>query len=332
MFVCAVDQGNRLTKYPEGSFATGIFFYGNKKPATRNDVLGYNGNYFGLDAGKRIPYVEDKTEDDLNGQNRFLILTLIAIAKQLEAEYAYIEEATFDQPMKIVLAIGTPPGHIERLKSKYSKYFKNGKNTYAFTWNDKQYYIRIANVFVGSQGYAVMMAQLPEVEKVRNYPELYIIDIGGYTTDYIHLIDSSVSESGNNSVPYGVNDMINGIQSEVSRRHAFNITESAIEAILLGKDTGLNDDIVDEVKNQAEEYAINLIGKLNEKKLGVYGVPCIFMGGGSLLFHEQLVRSNKLNKHSVFVQDITANAKGYRNMALLALKDSMSAKAAKSQG
>ena len=51
---------------------------------------------------QRIPYIRDKTEDD-----RFFILTLFAIAYEINAAGRYAP----DQLMDIQLAVGLPPAH-----------------------------------------------------------------------------------------------------------------------------------------------------------------------------------------------------------------------------
>lgn len=47
-------------------------------PGEQEEVIYYNGQYYRT-VRKRISYMEDKTEDD-----RYFILTLFAIAKELE--------------------------------------------------------------------------------------------------------------------------------------------------------------------------------------------------------------------------------------------------------
>ena len=73
----AVDHGNRNMKTCSQVFTTGLTIQ-DKKPARGEKFLFYEGKYYVL-SENRIPYQRDKTQDD-----RFFILTLFAIVKELE--------------------------------------------------------------------------------------------------------------------------------------------------------------------------------------------------------------------------------------------------------
>ena len=75
----AVDHGNRNMKTCNFVFTTGLTEQ-DKKPARGEKYLKYQGKYYTL-SEKRIPYQRDKTQDS---RNRFWILTLFAIAMELE--------------------------------------------------------------------------------------------------------------------------------------------------------------------------------------------------------------------------------------------------------
>ena len=72
----------------------------------------YQGKYYTL-SEKRIPYHRDKTEDD-----RFWILTLFAIAYEIQAAKAYTPNI-----MRIQLAVGLPPAHYGTQHKAFSAYF-----------------------------------------------------------------------------------------------------------------------------------------------------------------------------------------------------------------
>ena len=78
----AVDHGNRNMKTCHFIFTTGLTEQ-DKKPARGEKYLKYQGKYYTL-SEKRIPYQRDKTQDS---RNRFWILTLFAIAMELEHHY-----------------------------------------------------------------------------------------------------------------------------------------------------------------------------------------------------------------------------------------------------
>ncbi len=73
----AIDHGNFAIKTVNHSFVAGLSEHTVKPPMT-DEILEYGGKFWTL-SGKRLSYMKDKTNDE-----RYFILTLIAIAKELE--------------------------------------------------------------------------------------------------------------------------------------------------------------------------------------------------------------------------------------------------------
>ena len=74
----AVDHGNKQIKTVHAPpFTSGLIQ--SDTPGFGTDALAYRGKYYTL-TDQRIPYRRDKTEDE-----RFFILTLFAIAHEIEA-------------------------------------------------------------------------------------------------------------------------------------------------------------------------------------------------------------------------------------------------------
>ena len=78
----AIDHGNKLVKTVNCPPFTSGLVESEVQPFG-SDVLKYQGKYYQL-SDQRIPYRRDKTEDE-----RFFILTLFAIAKEIEAADNY---------------------------------------------------------------------------------------------------------------------------------------------------------------------------------------------------------------------------------------------------
>ena len=85
--IISVDHGNKSIKTPHAIFTSGLVMSDGLQ-GFKTDYIGWNGKYYSL-TERRISYLRDKTEDD-----RFFILTLFAIAKELE--YRDVSE-TLDQ-------------------------------------------------------------------------------------------------------------------------------------------------------------------------------------------------------------------------------------------
>lgn len=100
----AVDHGNRNMKTCHFIFTTGLTEQ-DKKPARGEKYLKYQGKYYTL-SEKRIPYQRDKTQDS---RNRFWILTLFAIAMELEQK----SQIQPEDVIQVELPIGLPPKHLQ---------------------------------------------------------------------------------------------------------------------------------------------------------------------------------------------------------------------------
>lgn len=117
----SVDHGNKQVKTTHALCAP--FTSGLRESATPpfgGEVLQYGGKYYTL-VDERIPYRRDKTEDE-----RFFVLTLFAIAKEIEARGAYSAGT-----IPIQLAAGLPPAHYGAQYQRFEQYFM-GRGRSAF--------------------------------------------------------------------------------------------------------------------------------------------------------------------------------------------------------
>ena len=148
----AIDHGNKQVKTVHGN----AIISGVQKSKTRpygRDVLKYSGSFYTLSA-QRIPYQKDKTTDE-----RFFILSLFAIAEEIEAQGAYTSGL-----MPIDLAIGLPPAHFGAQNKAFVRYFKRKEPIY-FSYRDKLYSILIRNVQCYPQAFAAAAMMLGELAK-----------------------------------------------------------------------------------------------------------------------------------------------------------------------
>ena len=128
-----VDHGNKQIK----TVHCNPFVSGLKQSVTRpfgQNVLRYQNTYYTLST-ERIPYRKDKTEDD-----RFFILTLFALAGEIEARGAYSSEV-----QRIQLAVGLPPAHFGAQVERFTQYFgqRGNRSSSEFTLERTLLYNRI---------------------------------------------------------------------------------------------------------------------------------------------------------------------------------------------
>lgn len=84
------------------------------------------------------------------------------------------------------LAIGLPPAHYGSQYEKFENYFLN-RNIVDFTLDEKPYSVYISKAVCFPQAYAAIM---PIYQRIRQYPKVAVLDIGGFTADYAsRLVD-----------------------------------------------------------------------------------------------------------------------------------------------
>lgn len=293
----AIDHGNKQIKTVNNQpFVSGV--QENIIQPYGKDVLRYQNLYYTL-TDQRIPYHKDKSEDD-----RFFILTLFAIAGEIEMKGCYTEDV-----MHIELAIGVPPAYFGSQGKTLTGYFMN-REVIKFAFHNKQFAIYIDKVLCFPQAYAAAVTLL---QTLMECPKALILDIGGHTADYMVLKNGKPlfnSIASCDSLENGVDVLYNRIQSSLNAEKDILLEESEIDAILFGKSVLYGKDIVDIVGRQARAFVNDLFSTLRERKIDLHTSKVIFVGGGSILLRQQIENSGKVGT-ALFVNDINANVKGY---------------------
>ena len=293
----AIDHGNHACKTVHFNFVSGLAQH-SVRPPMADEVLEYKGEFWTL-SGQRLPYRRDKTRDE-----SFFILTLFAIAKELA------NAGSLPSTEKIDLAVGLPPEHYGLLKDKFRDYFKRNQSV-QFIYNDKPVTIMIRDVFVYPQAFAAIA---PQKCQLKHHLRLFLVDIGGYTTDVLLLRQGKPDMQFCRSLETGVITMNNDIIRRVGALHDMQIEDEHISAVLAGKETILPEEVKDTIRKSAEQHAINILNQLRELKVDLRSNPAVFIGGGSALFRDYLEKSPLVASAS-FVESVNANAIGYHAMA-----------------
>lgn len=297
----AIDHGNYAIKTVNHSFVSGLSEHTVKPPMT-DEILEYEGKYWTL-SGRRLNYMRDKTQDE-----RYFVLTLFAIAKELEENGGY-------QPVeRIQLAVGLPPEHYGVLKERFARYFKRD-NVIRFVYRDRPYSILIDRVMVFPQAYA---AVVPQSSQVIHTLRIFVVDIGGYTTDVLLLKNGKPDLQFCRSLETGIITMNNEIIRKVGALHDMRIEDEHISAVLSGKETILPEDVKETIRGATKLHAQDILNQLRELQVDLRSNPAIFIGGGSILLRPYLESSPLVAKAS-FVESPNANAIGYEMLGKQAL-------------
>ncbi len=289
----AIDHGNYAIKTANHSFVSGLSEHTVKPPMT-DEILEYDGRYW-THSGKRLSYMRDKTQDD-----RYFVLTLFAIAKELEntGRYTPVEQ--------IQLAVGLPPEHFGTLKEKFMRYFKRD-GVIKFVYKEKPYSITIDKVMVFPQAYA---AVAPKISTLVDTLRVFIVDIGGYTTDVLLLKNGKPDLQFCRSLESGIITMNNEIIRKAASKHDMRIEDEHISAVLSGQETILPNEVIDTIRGATSLHAQEILNQLRELQVDLRSNPAIFIGGGSILLRP-FIENSPLVAKADFVESTTANAVGY---------------------
>ena len=292
----AIDHGNYAIKTPHTAFLSGLAEH-KVKPPLAEEAVEYGGSYWTL-SGKRLPYMRDKTRD-----SRFFVLTLFAIGRELERRGSLLP---FEQ---IDLAVGLPPEHYGMLRDKFAQYFRRG--VVKFTYKDQPVHLDIRRVLVYPQAYAAVIPQSGQLLKTSR---VFIVDIGGFTTDVLLLRNGKPDLQFCRSLESGVITMDNEIIGKINAQYDRMVDDELISDVLLGRETILPQEVKQTIQEAAKTHAKDILDQLRELGVDLRSNPAIFIGGGSSLFRPLLEGSPMVAKAD-FVEDPKANAIGYEMLA-----------------
>ena len=294
--IISVDHGNKSIKTPHAIFTSGLVMSDGLQ-GFKTDYIGWNGKYYSL-TERRISYLRDKTEDD-----RFFILTLFAIAKELE--YRDVSE-TLD-PIDVTLLVGLPPAHYEQLHSRFEQYFLRRLEAIDFEYNGKYYSVRINKVLSYPQAFAAAVTQY---STLKAHSVAYIIDIGGFTIDVLKLRFGRPDLEVVESFEKGVITLYNSIASKCNSQYARILEECEIDEVIRNQPTVLPGEVQQLIRVMTSDFLAEFYNFLRERGIDVSTSKCVFAGGGSLLLRGMIERGNKV-AFPIFIEDIHANAIGY---------------------
>ena len=215
----AIDHGNKQMKtihcppFVSGLTESSVKPFGKK-------ILKYQERFYML-SNERIPYMRDKTEDE-----RFFALSLFGIAEELQFMDGFSEEVT-----RVQLAVGLPPAHYGAQNRPFREYF-SGRDVVKFDYQGREHAIYIDDVRCYPQAYAAAVTRLKELMV---YPRVLIVDIGGFTADYLLMRNGAADLSVCSTLENGVILLYNRICSKVNSEFNMLMQEMDIDAILKGQ-------------------------------------------------------------------------------------------------
>lgn len=141
-------------------------------------------------------------------------------------------------------------------------------------------------------------------------PKAVILDIGGFTADYLLMKNGEIDLTSCDSLENGVILLYNKVRSKVNSELDLLLDEGDVDAILMGKKTKYPDAAIRLTEQMAQEFISDLFSTLRERMIDLQYCKVVFVGGGAILLKRQIETSGKVGT-PFFVPKINANADGY---------------------
>lgn len=292
--IIAIDHGNRNMKTENLVFTSGL--QASEKQPPFGDYMLYQNRYYAL-TEQRIPYQRDKTQDE-----RFFVLTLFSIVKELERE-CFLGEGEI---VRVSLPVGLPPKHYGGLYQRFEEYLLRDQ-VHEISYRGKQYAVYIRDVMAFPQDYAAAMTIYG---RLKGSARVAVIDLGGFTLDYLLMRNGQPDLGVCDSLDNGVIKLYNSIASQVNSEYDMILGETDIDQILQEKPADYPPEVVCIVQELAAQFTEDFLGSLRERGIDLKTGCVVFVGGGALLL-EKYIRESKKTGNAIFIPDIMANAKGY---------------------
>ena len=290
-----IDHGNRNMKTENLIFTSGLQV--SEKQPPFGDYMIYRDHYYAL-TEQRIPYQKDKTLDE-----RFFHLTLFSIVKELDREKGILQ----NQIVRVNLPVGLPPKHYGSLYQKFEQYLYRDE-IQEVIYHGQSYSICISDVMAFPQDYAAAMTIYG---KLKEFVKVVVLDLGGFTLDYLLMRSGQPDLGVCDSLDNGVIKLYNSISSRISSEYDILLDETDMDQLIQDKPTDYPQEVILTVQEMARLFTEDFLGSLRERGIDLRSGGVVFVGGGAILLEKHIRESGKVG-NCIFIPDLQANAKGYR--------------------
>lgn len=296
--IIGVDNGNSQHKTRHDCFTTGIAPV-DDNPIVYDNILDYSSKCYRI-GGDRI-----KVQDDKVCNENFYLLTLAAIARELNARGADALSKNH-----IILAVGLPIGRYSAEKKAFRNYLLKNRMV-RFRYEKKEFVIFIEDVLVYPQCYGAIVDKLPMMSG-----QEIVVDIGSWTIDIMKVIDQAPDQSSIATDPNGIITCMRKIEEVCVAETNTKIDEYMIREFITKGEVRLDDEFINIMVKEFTKYTKGIFRNLAERGINVRTTPITFVGGGAVL----MKRYAGIDQKNVsYVEDVKANAIGYETLAKLFL-------------
>ena len=141
-----------------------------------------------------------------------------------------------------------------------------------------------------------------------------IIDVGGFTVDCLQMNKFKPNMTLCTSLYWGVNQLFQSINDQMRSSGGRDVSGNIIEGILSKDPSDLaeySEKRISMVMSAATAHVERMLAEIAQKGFDLEENKTVFMGGGSILLEDYIRKTGKVKK-PIFIDDVHANAKGYR--------------------
>ena len=296
VILISIDHGNSHTKTDNDVVVSAVNEV--DEPLDIKNILTLDGKKYRI-GGERMPLQENKVA----GEN-FYLLTLAMIARDFDRRG--ITEG------EVILAAGLPIGRLGSEKNAFRDYLMQ-KDTVSFKYGKKHYTVKIRDVYVYPQYYGAIVEQLPYMKAHE-----VVVDIGSWTVDTMVFTDHSPDETKCGSDPNGLIPCMHRIEEQCVRKLNSKVGESIIREVMITGKAEVDQEYIDIIENELRAYTKDIFRIIVEQGVNIRTTPITFVGGGAALMR----RYGGIEQKNIrYIEDIKANAKGYKLIAAAHLKN-----------
>lgn len=291
LIVVGVDHGFGNMKTAHCSFPSGLI-QSDAPPTFKSNLLVYKDRYYQIGAAHKA-FCADKSADD-----EYYILTLAAIAAELVVRE--ISRA------RVYLAVGLPLTWVSEQRTKFTEYLMQNPCV-TFLFEGKPYQVEFVGVLVYPQGFAAVSDRLQSLSGIN-----LLADVGNGTMNVMYIIDSRPQIQKCYTEKFGTYQCLLQVREVFLRKFGIMLVETEVERFLRTGTADIDAQYLHVIRQVAVEYVQGIFRVLRDHEYAPEMMKLIVVGGGGCLIRN--FADIDLSR-VVFVDDISATAKGYELMA-----------------
>lgn len=147
--------------------------------------------------------------------------------------------------------------------------------------------------------------------------KVLLLDIGGFTLDYMLLEKGMISWEYTDSTSKSVISMYQRINKGIREKYDLDLKENDMDAIILGETSMYDRGIEDRVTELAESHVADALGMLRECGIDLRLSVTVFVGGGSILLSRIIDKVwGTCRGEYYIINDSKVNVLGYKKKYL----------------